>query len=186
MRKKKAKRAHNPFEKLVSYIPESLVKELKAHAKKMQLPVGRLVCIAIDNELDAPAPFRYPTELPLTEYVEYAYADEGSKIADYLRQFTIGTGRDTLLLARRSIGVESRDEMLAGIRECIKKDIVQEIAPPRGTKFEYAPGYKYLKLINSVGDKDLLKKKKQMLDKLRKQIGEIEERIEDDSDDNRV
>lgn len=138
-------RQNDPFDSVAVFLPKKMAEIIKMRAAAMGLPVSRLICYAIDNELDAPVPFTYATELPLTGYTEFAYSDEAQKIYNYLLKFPSGIGRDYLVLCRRDFGIASRDDVLLGLRELIEQDVVREVNPPGNTKFKgYKEDYKYI------------------------------------------
>jgi len=144
------KRRYDPkdeaFEKILAYVPKSLVAILKSRSEVLCLPVSRLICFALDNELDTDSPFNYPTFLPEAPYVEYAYADEASKMMAYLRKFPAGTGRDTLILCRRDYGVMKRDDAMHAYRELLEKGMIEEFRP-RHTKFHHKDTYLYSRIV---------------------------------------
>jgi hypothetical protein len=135
----------DPFEQVTIYMPKNLAYIIKSKSAELQLPASRLMCIALDNELDTPNPFYYPSEFPDKPFVQYAYAEEAGRIVDYLKKFPSGTGRDTLLLARRDMGIANRSTLLLALRELMETGIVEEFKP-RVTKFQHGPDYRYLRL----------------------------------------
>ena len=151
------------------YFPQSIAAYLEEKSKASGVPISRLVVYAVDNELDAPVPFNYPTDLPATEYVQYAYADEAAKIAKFLSAFASGTGRDTLLVSRRDIGVPNADALLCGLRELIREGVVEEVTPPQSVKFKYPVGYKYVKL-KGIARNTVINRKRKMIAALQAEI----------------
>lgn len=137
----------NPFNERTLYVPVSLDSMLKALSEKHELPISRLICIAIDNELDVDVPFNYPCFQPESPYVEFAYAEEAGKILKFLEKFPTGTGRDMLMLCRRDIGIDSRAEFMLGYRELLEKKMIEEFRPLR-TKFRYGRNYMYTRIRN--------------------------------------
>ena len=85
--------------------------------------------MAIDNELDSPKPFNYPCELPTDEYKEYAYAKEAGVIYKWMTKLPNGVSKDTIVLARREFGIDSREVVLGALRDLIKQEMIEEFRP---------------------------------------------------------
>lgn len=135
---------NDPFDQLMVYVPKSLAHILKAKSDELELPISRLICYALDNELDVETPFNYPCPLPSSPYAPFAYAEEANKILTYLGKFPSGTGRDTLMLCRRDIGVFSKAVFMLAYRELLETNAIEEFIPRR-TKFRYAKDYFYVR-----------------------------------------
>lgn len=166
------------------YLPRSLAKALKDESEARALPISRLVCYAIDNEMEAPAPFTYNCEMPMTEFVEGAYVDEGSKIVRFLTKFLHGSGRDSLMLFRRDMGIVDKISFMLGYREATVRNMIGEYDVPKKAKFNYSRDYKYTKLKNFMGDgeraiEDL--KKERAIERLQMKLKRLQEG-EDDSE----
>lgn len=147
----------DPFEPVTVYLPKSLAAILKSYSDKRGLPVSRLVCYAVDNELDTAHPFNYECDLPESPFVEYAYAAEASRMIEYLERFPSGTGRDVLMLARRDMSIPNRTELMLAYRELLETQMVEEYMPVR-TKFKFNRDYKYTRLVG-YKPQDVRKKK---------------------------
>lgn len=124
------------FEAIKAYIPPMIHAKLKDASRLQGLPMSRLMAIALDNEFDQEMPFHYPTDLLDEPYEEYAYVNEANKILDYLCKFRNGIGRDALLLSRRDLGIEKREDILRGLRELYEKDMIEDVVPRR-TRFTF-------------------------------------------------
>lgn len=175
-----AHRFNNPddtFAMVKVYVPRALVDTVATRAKSMGLPLSRLFCIAVDNELDAPVPFNFPCVLPSNTYIEMAYADEAQKIAAYLVKFLNGTSRDQLMLCRRDIGVLNKQTFMLALRELLEVGVVEEVPVPRNVKFKYPAGAKYIRL-KHIDKSALLKRKKRELARLAAEVAEHEEAFE--------
>lgn len=144
----------DPFMCLRVYVPVKTGELLAKTSSESGVPISRLCAIAIDNELDVEEPFHYPTELP-EEYQEYAHADEAGKIMRYLQRFPLGTGRDTLMLCRRDIGIKTREGVMAGLRELLETGVVEEFYSP---KERFRRDYRRIRIVG-VEKKQLLKKR---------------------------
>ncbi len=127
--KKEKKPEDDPFVPTKVYIPKSLHHMLKTLSDKIKMPVSKLIVMAIDNEFDTSSPFFYPTELPTSPFVADAYTDEAGKIYQFLEKIDYGIGLDHLLLARRDIGIFSKDEFLLAYRELLEQKMIEEFYP---------------------------------------------------------
>ncbi len=137
------------FVEVKSYIPRSLHNLLKYKSEVMNLPVSRLICMAVDNELDQDPAFHYPTPMPTAEYVEGAYAEEAGLIMRYLekiQEVSQGTGVDMLMLARRDIGIASRDVFMRAFRELLEVQIIEEFKPINPTFKNYSDEYRFVRI----------------------------------------
>jgi hypothetical protein len=132
----------DPFVEVKVYMPKSLHYILKAKSNEAHIPISKLICIALDNELDVPVPFLYPTELPASPYVQDAYIDEAGKIYDFLKKIPYGIARDHLLLCRRDMSVQTREVLLLAYRELLETDLIEEFYP-EDASFRYPLNYRY-------------------------------------------
>jgi hypothetical protein len=164
------------FIQVKCYIPKKTYEKLREHSEALHQPMSKLLAIALDNELDAPAPFNYPCVMPNSVFIENAYLEEAQKIVRYLEDFPKGVARDTLVLARRDIGIESRDTFMLAFRELWEAKIIMECAPPVKSKFNYPAGYKYIRLVN-VAKSSVLARKRKLAEQLAKEIAAEEARI---------
>lgn len=137
----------DPFEKLVSFAPKSIARMLKHESIARDLPMSRLLAIALIHEMERPDPFNLQLDLPDDEFVENAYADEAVKIYDFLNKFPGGTGIDTLWLFKVEIGIRDKERFLYGYRELLKSGMVEEFWPMT-SKFRYAKDYKYVRRLD--------------------------------------
>jgi len=169
----KVKAEYNPMVMLRIFLPRSLHSMLRAKSDKFGIPMSKLAGYAIDNEFECADPFTYLCELPTNQFVQYAYAEEASQIAKYLLKFTQGTGRDTIMLSRRDIGIASKEQLMLGFRELLETQVVVEVKPSKKVRFGYGDDYKYVK-IRSIKTDDMLKRKKRDLAKLMAEIDELE------------
>lgn len=123
-----------------TFLPVLEKNMLRDLSKKMGLPQSRLLHMAFDNELDQDNPFHYPCTLPTIDYIQGAYVNEGSKIFKFLiENFKNGTGRDMLMLCRRSIGIPDRETFMLGYRELLEQGMIKEV--PAHSDDGFKPGY---------------------------------------------
>lgn len=140
----KIKRADDPFTEMKLYVPKSLHFILKAKSDEIHLPISKLVSICIDNELEVANSFYYPTELPTMPFVPDAYVHEAGLIYDFLLKTPYGMARDALLLARRDIGINSKDVLMLAYRELLQTGLIEEFYPEDAT-FRYPLHYRYVR-----------------------------------------
>lgn len=183
---KNADDPNDPFVKIQVYVPRSVHKILKEKSDEMKLPISRICAIAIDNELDSPAPFTYPCVLPKSDYIPQAYIGEAGKISRFLLKFPYGIGRDGLMLLRRDIGIPNREQLMLGYRELLEIDYIEEIKQPLRSKFNYGPDYLYTKLVDVEIPKISRNKARKLRDSKTKMIldAEAEREMKKEVDDN--
>lgn len=89
--------------------------------------MSRLIAIAIDNELDSPAPFTYLCEESKAPYMEYAYVDEAGRLLRYMQaEFPAGATIQTIMLCRRAFGILSRVDVMLAYRELLKTGMIEK------------------------------------------------------------
>lgn len=159
----------DPFVEVKVYMPKSLHYILKARSNEVHMPISKLICIALDNELDVSTPFLYPTELPDSPYVPDAYVDEAGKIYEFLKNIPYGIARDHLLLCRRDMSIQTRDVLLLAYRELLKTELIEEFYPENAS-FRYPLNYRYTRRKDM--DTSILRREKY---RNRKQIEVIDE-----------
>lgn len=163
----------NHYTSINIYLPRKFFEVLQKHSEEMQLPISRLICYAIDNELDALAPFNYMALDPTTEYVPDAYIEEAGKILRFIQDFPNGIGRDALMLFRRTIGIPNKTTFMLALRELFKAEMVVEtVRKPVHNKFNYSPFYKFIRLKNSIPAA-------KVFDREKKKILEAEAKLEE-------
>lgn len=161
IRRRQRPKEDDAFDHITSHVPKGISRRLKAESELRQIPVSKLICYALDNELDCNPSFNYETKLPDSPYREFEYAEEAGKILQFLtRHFQdVGTGLDTLLLFRRDIGIESKERFLLGFRELLNKKLIEEFYP-RYAKFKYGKDYRYYRPSDELLAKSKVKKRK--------------------------
>lgn len=179
--KGKFQRVGGPFAVANTYLSIKTNQVLKKRAEEMGLPISKLIAIAIDNELDAPVPFNYPCLLPSNIFIEGAYVAECQRIARYLIQFPSGTGRETLMLHRRDMEIPDRDTFMLAYRELLKAGVIEEVAVPKKSKFDYPVGYRYTKLVN-IDKSEIVKHKKKRLQEQMERLQAKMAEVDDDEE----
>ena len=135
-------RSKDLFESMNFFVPKETRLILEEYRERYKIPISRLVAIAVDNELDARQPFNYPCEIP-EAYTEYLYATEAQKVLEFLSRLPNGCNLQTIMLARRDIGVPGRKDIMAAIKELFEKNMVTEFHP----RNPVYPGEKRIRLI---------------------------------------
>ena len=147
-RGRKPRDTHDAFELFKSFLPKGTVALLRKFSTEKKLPMSRLVAIAVDNEIsESVSPFNYACPMPTSPFIEYAYADEAARVFRFLQGFPAGTTIDTIVLCRRDIGVESKDEVMLAIRELIEKNLIERFVPLRKTG--YRPDEERVRIIGA-------------------------------------
>ena len=137
-----SKKSH--LQKVSSFIPKYHMDRLRKIAKLRKISIARLIAVAIDHELEMERPFKFEVDLPVEEYLEYAYAEEAGKIITHMNTMTLGAGLDILVLLRFDIGIPDKDIFLKAFKECLDKDMIESFpAPVRDDRPPPAEGYLY-------------------------------------------
>lgn len=168
--------ADNAFQHVKLYMSKATYEMLRIRSNAKGIPISKLVQVAIDNELDAPAPFSFLCEMPTQTFIENAYIDEAQKLAKYLIKFPSGTGRDQLMLMRRDIGIPNKETFMLAYRELLEANVIEEVGVPKSSKFKYPMGYKYARL-KHVDRSALVSRKRRIFEKMRKEL-ELEEKLD--------
>ncbi|MFM6930422.1 MAG: hypothetical protein ACKOX6_18305 [Bdellovibrio sp.] len=149
------------FAHFTIHVPKETAKVIKQISEERVLPISRVICYAIDNELDCPVPFNYETEFPDVISREFEYAEEAAKILKFLMIHfqKSGTGLDMLVLCRRDMGIPSKERFLLGFRELLEKKMLETFYP-NNAKFRYAKTYKYYRPSRDYIEETMTKKRK--------------------------
>lgn len=99
--------------------------KLKQFSNKTDLPIARLIAIAIDNELEKEKPFDVDLKIPEVDWEEYTYSDEAGKILSYLKKYGTGIELSLLLVLRYDVGVPDKETFINAFAECIKYDCIE-------------------------------------------------------------
>lgn len=148
MNKRDAKNEENPIAKVEVYMPKSMANLLRELSELKNLPMSRLICYAVDNEMVTGEPFTYLFNVPEEDFTG-VYTVEGNKIRRYLENFPKGTGRDMLLLCRRDIGIPNKTVFHRAYKELLQNAMIEEIKPPPLTRFKYDANYRYVRIAGS-------------------------------------
>lgn len=133
--------------KVVTFLPKHHHKFLRDKAKSRRVSMSRLLSFSVDNEMLKEIPFEFRCDLPEGEFVEYAYADEATKILDYVRTLRKGAALDIMLMLRFDIGIPDKDIFLAAFKECLEKGMIESFVPkPKYGQIFYGDDYLYYRL----------------------------------------
>lgn len=106
------------------YVSKTQGQEIRRIAKKLNLPYGRLISYAIENELKEENPFEVDLTLP-DNLVHDAYAQEAGKILGYMKKLRTGMSLDLLYIARHDFGVYEKDAFLGGFKQCLDTEVIE-------------------------------------------------------------
>lgn len=148
-RKEKYKRPadeNDPFEKVTAFVPKSLSKLLRHISIQQDIPMSKLIAIAIDHEIERNNGFDQMLKKPESEFKKNEYVDESVRIFEFLKKFPGGTGVDTLWLFRREFGIKDKEIFMLSYRELIYSGMVEEFYP-QNSKFKYPKTYRYVRIL---------------------------------------
>lgn len=119
-------------------------KKLEEYAKKLKLPMSRLIALAIDNELSRKEPFKGLDMTLYKDVEEYAYSGQAQRIVDYMSKTKLPMTIDFLYSVRRDMGLTTLEDVVGGFSELMRAQLLVEVSPafikvPKG-------GNKYYKL----------------------------------------
>lgn len=115
------------FKKQPALISHYHYETLLRISQKRNIPISRLICIAIDNELLKERIFELETELP-TANTDHVYADEAGRILAFMKKHDAALTLDNFLLLRFDIGVPDRQVFLEAFSVLIANDYIYESA----------------------------------------------------------
>lgn len=103
--------------------------QLRALSVARGVPIGRLVAIALETEMEQLDSFRFDiVKVPPEELTE-ENTDEAQKLYTYImKNFKSGVPYATLLLCRLDFGVPEKRRVMIGIAELLKKRMMEEVA----------------------------------------------------------
>lgn len=143
---KAPKSVDDPFEKITFFAPKSLTKLLRHTSIQKDIPMSKLVSIAIDHEMERLDGFDQLLVKAQSEFKKNDYAQEAVRIFEFLKKFPGGTGIDTLWLFRREFGIKDKEIFMLAYRELIYSEMVEEFYP-QNSKFKYPKTYRYVKIL---------------------------------------
>ena len=127
-------------------IAKSTDQILREISLEREIPISKLIAIAIDNELGTENPFQFHYALPSDLREGIMYPREAGRIKEYMfSTVPNGTGLDQLLLCRRDMGIESKEVFLRAFRDLVAEDFI-EYFYPQNAKFHYPKTYRFVKL----------------------------------------
>jgi len=129
-------------------VSKSVSDKLEAFMKVRKLPIGRLIAMAIENELmkGVDAFTGFDLEQPSEPYEEYKYSDEASKILKYITKYG-QMGLDMLLVLRHDMGIPDAYIFKLAFRELVEKEMVEKCTPYTNVDpNKYPEGYTHWRL----------------------------------------
>lgn len=134
------------FKPVRVYLPKSIAVILEAQSDLKNLPISRLIAIALDNEMTHGQPaLDYPLDKPTSPYIEQAYADEAGKILKFIEASSTPLSLDMLMLCRRDIGIMQKDVFMLGIRELFEVGLIEEFRPKHTAFKNFDENYKVIR-----------------------------------------
>lgn len=124
------------YKKVVVYLPASLEAIVRTKALETNMPMSRLIAIAVDNEMDAVEPFHYPCEMP-DDINELDYVTEGGKLYRFIKNnygIEYATTLQSLILTRRDLNM-SRETVGIALRAALKSNNIVEVRN-KNTRFQ--------------------------------------------------
>ena len=111
--------------KMQFYVPKFHYDRIKAISKARKMPMSRMIGLLIDDELLEDKPFSYDLSGASEESVEYAYADQATKLLKFLTKQDKGMGLDVLTMLRYHIGIPDKLTFLGAFQECLSKEMIE-------------------------------------------------------------
>lgn len=115
--------------KFTGYLSNHNRKRLQNIAHSRGSTMSALCSIALDKELSSENPFSFKTTLPTEELVEYAYADEATKILHFMQNITKGMDLNYLILLRHDMGISDHEIFLHAFKELLNAKMIEQIQP---------------------------------------------------------
>jgi hypothetical protein len=122
----KKNRTDDAFKDTTVYLPKSTYEILQNLSIEKRINISRLVAIAVDNELDCAVPFNYDLTLPTTKFIEFTFIEESAKLLSFFQKLPAGIGLDSVMLARRDIGIPDRAKLLGAVRELLENGLIEK------------------------------------------------------------
>lgn len=133
--KRRSKIPDSKFNRVQANIGKVHADKLSKFSKMYNLPVSRLIAIAIDNEIfDNDKPFKIDLSLP-EDFQEYAFAEQAYQILVFLRTQKVGMSIDMLYVLRHDIGIADRETFLGAFKECLDKGMIEPVIAPKSIKY---------------------------------------------------
>ena len=122
------------------YVPKRLLGKLEDVSTRTKIPVSRLFCYAVFNELElGPDMFRFDSTVPI--HTSSEFGEESLKVYRWLEFHQGGMSMDTLILCKDDIGISDKNVLVKSVRLLLDKGLAELIDSPK-TK-----GVKHLQLV---------------------------------------
>lgn len=147
------------FENISTSLPKPLAEKLRLMAREANMPVSKFIMFAVANELEQSTPFRFDVPWPTDEFVEDAHVDTARKIMRFLANYDNGMPADTLIMFHETMGIESREEVMRGLRELVEKELVIEFFNTMSKFKNYRRDYYYYRVTTPEDRRKLQRKR---------------------------
>lgn len=139
---------------ITAKVSHALKDKLVTLAKERKIPIGRLIAIAIEHELEAKNPFEYNYDLPTDEYIPLAFIADAGKILTFMKK-TYGLPLIGLCLLRHEIGIPDKETFLLAFRECLLMKQIEAYKPRKSpyAVIEYDEDFVFYRITGSGTEK---------------------------------
>jgi len=147
-------------------------KKIEEYAKKLKLPLTRIIAMAIDNEFSKAHPFKGIDFTLYKDIQEDTYSEQAQKIVNYMSMIKSAVTIDFLYSMRHDIGLQHLEDVVGGFSELMRAGLLTEhlpsyIKPIKG-------GNKYYKLYDGKDEEREAKEYRKYI-KLKKKFSKNEE-----------
>lgn len=111
--------------KMSFYIPKYHSEKIRAISKLRKVSMSRLIALLLDDELTKDEKFTYDLSLASEEAVDYAYAEQASKLLNFMVKLEKGMGLDILTMLRYHIGIPDKLTFLGAFQELLSKEMIE-------------------------------------------------------------
>lgn len=106
-------------------VPKHQFEKLKNIVSLRHTSMTILLSLMIDKELEGDKPFDFDLTLAGEEVEEYAYAEQASKLIDFMVKYDKPLKMTSLLMLRYDIGIPDRDDFLGSFNELLVKKMIE-------------------------------------------------------------
>lgn len=124
------------FQSVQGSLSQKQMEILRAMAKMHDLPMSRLIAIAIDNELQKDKPFKINLTIPDIEIIENSYAHEAQLIIKFIKSSKLGLSIDMLYTLRHDIGIDNAEILLLALKECLNHKLLEAVKAPESVTYK--------------------------------------------------
>lgn len=125
-------------------LPRATLDSLKAISAINQLPIGLLICRAIENELNSANPFAAQLDLPDVGPDDTS-TSESQRLFSFIRA-NGGMNLDYLVMMRSQMSIETKEQLLAAYALLLVHGVIEEYYPEKAI-FAYHPSYRVVRVV---------------------------------------